>query len=145
VSGVDLNANVRLMPYSHAINYQVANFMQTSFPNESFVAVTAISVIEHGFQSQSLLKEVTRLLRPNGYFIMSFDYWPEKIDTQNIKIFELDWRIFSQEEVLGLLKEASYFGLRPCGNVNLDACEAPITYCSRDYTFAWLVLQKGAE
>ena len=37
------------MPYREAIHYEVGNFMKTPFPNESFKAITSISVIEHGF------------------------------------------------------------------------------------------------
>src|SRR2546423_3782575 len=99
LSGVDFNRDLVRMPYAESIRYEVADFMHTRFPDESFAAVTAISVIEHGFNSEALLNEVTRLLRPGGYFIASFDYWREKIDTSTTPIFGLDWRIFSRAEV----------------------------------------------
>lgn len=143
LTGVDLNADVRLMPYSNVIRYQVANFMETPFADESFTAITAISVIEHGFNSQALLKEVSRLLRPGGYFIASFDYWPEKLDTSGVQFFGLDWRIFSEQEVLDFVSEAQEFNMAPDGSMDLSACEKPIACAERKYTFAWLVLKKS--
>src|SRR5438445_12846381 len=73
LTGVDLNANIKAMPYADSIRFVVADFMHTPFEDESFEAITAISVIDHGFQIESLLKGVSRLLHPGGYFIASFD------------------------------------------------------------------------
>ncbi len=140
--GVDLNPNIRDMPYSSSVRYEVADFMHTPFPNESFDIITAISVIEHGYNGQALLRELSRLLRPAGYFVASFDYWPEKIDSAGIKIFGMDWRIFSAEEVRSFIREADEYGLIPPGHIDLDTAEKPIRSAERDYTFAWLVLRK---
>jgi SAM-dependent methyltransferase len=141
--GVDVNPRVRLMPFAQAIRYEVANFMRTSFEKESFQAITAISVIEHGLRSEALLSEVSRLLRPGGYFVASFDYWPQKVDTTGVLLFGMDWRIFSQEEVLQFIEEARAYGLTAVGEVDLHAQEAPIAHAERDYTFAWIALQKS--
>ncbi len=143
--GVDLEPHVKFMPFARAIHYEVANFTRTSFENESFQAITAISVIEHGFKSKALLSEVSRLLRPGGYFIASFDYWPEKVDTTGVLLFGMDWTIFSEEEVLQFIEEARGYGLAAVGEVDLQAQEAPIAYTERDYTFAWLALRKGTR
>jgi len=142
LSGVDLNSELSLMPFADKIRYQVSDFMHTPFESESFEAVTAISVIEHGFQGQSLLTEVSRLLRPGGYFIASFDYWPDKLNTDEIRIFDMDWRIFSRSEVLDLIAEARHFGLAPFGEIDLDAQERPVSAADKHYTFAWMVLRK---
>jgi SAM-dependent methyltransferase len=142
LTGVDLNPALKHMPYAEAIRYEVADFMRTPFPDGAFGAITAISVIEHGFQSQPLLHEVTRLLRPGGYFIASFDYWPDKVDTTGIDIFGMDWRIFSRAEVLAFLDEAQTCALNPCGAVNLKAETPTMLWSGRRYTFAWLALQK---
>jgi len=117
--------------------------MNAPFKSESFEVITAISVIEHGFDSQSLLSEVSRLLRPGGYFIASFDYWPEKVDTGGILLFGMNWKIFSEEEVLQFLVEARARNLIPCGELALDAQEKAITYGEKSYTFAWLAVRKS--
>jgi len=141
LTGVDLNPRVKEMPFTDHIRYEVADFMTTPFPDGSFGAITAISVIEHGFQSQRLLREISRLLRPGGYFVASFDYWPEKVDTTGMEIFGMDWRIFSKAEVLAFIEEARAYGLSSCGEIDLDAKEKVIRWGGKDYTFAWLALQ----
>ena len=143
LTGVDLNPHIKEMPFADPIRYEVADFMATPFPDESFGAITAISVIEHGFQSERLLREISRLLRPGGYFIASFDYWPEKVDTTGMDIFGMDWRIFSKAEVLAFIEEARAYGLSPCGEIDLEAGEKVIHWGGKDYTFAWLALRKS--
>jgi SAM-dependent methyltransferase len=143
LTGVDLNPRIKEMPFAHHIRYEVADFMATPFPDASFGAITAISVIEHGFQSEQLLREISRLLRPGGYFLASFDYWPEKIDTAGIDIFGMGWKIFSKEEVLTFLGEARAYGLSLCGGIDLEAREKVIRWGGKEYTFAWLALRKS--
>ncbi len=144
LAGVDLNPNVKKMPYAEAVRYHVANFMHTQLESESLQVISAISVIEHGFDSCQLLAEVSRLLRPGGYFVASFDYWPEKIDTSGISFFGMDWTIFAEQEVLRFLHEARSYKLTPRGNIDLAGSERPIKCANKEYTFAWLVLQKSA-
>lgn len=143
LAGIDLNPNVKRMPYADSVRYEVSDFMHTPFGNESFDAITAISVIEHGFNSRLLLRELTRLLRPGGYFIASFDYWPDKVDTSGISIFGMDWRIFSAQEVKTFLQEAAEYYLVPCGEIDLAGSDRTISCGHKNYTFAWLVLQQN--
>lgn len=143
LTGVDLNANLQRMPYTESIRYEVADFMHTKFPDASFRAITSISVIEHGFRGQALLREMSRLLRPGGYFIASFDYWPEKIDTAGVKFFGMDWLIFSKDDVAEFVAQAAAHRLFPVGELGYEATEKPIECGGRQYTFAWLVFQKA--
>jgi SAM-dependent methyltransferase len=143
LAGVDLNPRLRASPQADVIQYEISNFMHTPFDAGSFEAITAISVIEHGFQSTNLLRELSRLLRPGGYFIASFDYWPQKIDTRGQKFFELDWLIFSQQDIEAFVTEARGHGLSPPGPMSFDAADKPIQCAGQHYTFGWLVLQKA--
>jgi SAM-dependent methyltransferase len=143
LTGVDLTPGIRSMPCASKINYQVSDYMDTPFPNGSFDAITAISVIEHGFQSQRLLQEITRLLRPGGYFLASFDYWPAKVDTTGSDLFGMNWTIFSKEEVLRFLSDAAGVGMVPVGPVDLETEEPAIRWGGKDYTFAWMALRKN--
>jgi SAM-dependent methyltransferase len=142
LTGVDLNPRIKEMPFAEHFRYEVSDFMATPFPEGSFGAITAISVIEHGFDSERLLREISRLLRPGGFFIASFDYWPEKVDTASIDIFGMEWRIFSKAEVLAFIEEARAYGLSPCGEIGLEGGEKVIRWGGKDYTFAWLALEK---
>jgi SAM-dependent methyltransferase len=145
LTGIDLNPRIKFMPYAKAIRYEVGNFMNTPFPDASFTAITAISVIEHGLQSQRLLAEISRVLRPGGYFIASFDYWPVKIDTKGVEIFGMDWKIFSADEVSEFLDQANTYSLKPVGDVSLQARVPTMEWAGEYYTFAWLAVQKTAQ
>lgn len=143
VHGVDLNPRVQRMPFSPQVRYSVGDFNKTSFPDDSFDAVTAISVIEHGYQPQQLFAEVGRLLRSGGLFIASFDYWPQKIDTGTTQFFGLSWLIFSESDFQSLLDEAACHGLRPLGEIRTGARDRTVHCGGFDYTFAWTALQKN--
>lgn len=142
LTGADLSPDLNQMPCQGIIRYETTNFMQTPFADASFKAITSISVIEHGFDGQALLKEMSRLLQPGGYFIASFDYWPKKIDTTGIKFFGMDWRIFSKQDVAAFVDEAAEYGLAPMGELHYEGHDAPIECGGKKYTFGWLALKK---
>lgn len=144
LTGADLNPNLKNMPYQDVIRYEISNFMSTKFPDASFKAITSISVIEHGFDSHSLLKEMSRLLVPGGYFTASVDYWPDKIDTTDTKFFGMDWKIFSRDEVIEFVDEAADYGLFPVAEMMYESRDKPIDCAGKQYTFAWLALEKRA-
>ena len=140
--GIDLNSDIVRMPYCDNIQYSVANFMLTHFPDESFSTVTAISVIEHGFDGDKLLAELSRILKPGGFFIASVDYWREKISTEGLTAFGMDWKIFSQNELLTFFEDAAQYGLYPVGSMDFNTEEKTVSWNNRDYTFAWFALHK---
>jgi len=140
--GIDLNPQVVNMPYSRRISYQVGDFMKTNFQDSRFSAITAISVIEHGLDIDKLLKEISRLLKTGGYFIGSTDYWNEKINTEGIQIFNMDWQIFSSNELTNFFDIAAKYGLYLYGSCDLSVQDRVISCLGKDYTFAWFVLQK---
>ena len=90
------------------------------------------------------MKEMSRLLKPGGYFIASFDYWPEKINTTGTQFFGMDWKIFSRNEVEGFISEAAAYGLMPVGDLAYSAKDKPIKCAGKQYTFGWLVFVKAA-
>jgi SAM-dependent methyltransferase len=142
LSGADLNPNLARMPFQNAIHYETCNFMQTPFADASFRAITAISVIEHGFDEKALLTEMSRLLEPGGFFVASFDYWPDKIDTAETTFFGMTWTIFSRQEVAAFIDHAVEYGLEPVGDSQFEADEAVIETAGKKYTFGWLALRK---
>lgn len=144
LAAADLNPELKNMPFNDVIDYRISDFLHTPFDDSSFKAITSISVIEHGYDGESLMREVSRLLLPNGYFIASFDYWPDKIDTSGTRFFDMDWLIFSREDVAGLIETAASHGLEPVGNIDTGADEKAISCAGYDYTFGWLVFRKSS-
>src|SRR5215469_2850494 len=71
LTGIDLDPRLTWMPHAQSICYLQGDFTNTGFPANSFRAVTAVSVLEHGFCSDKVLAEVSRILMPGGYFIGS--------------------------------------------------------------------------
>lgn len=142
LSGIDLNPDIVLMPENNRIKYMIGDFYESGLPSGSFSAITAISVIEHGFKGERLLTEVSRLLSPGGYFIASVDYWPDKIDTTGITPFGLEWMVFSQTEIEVLVMDAARLGLVPVGDLDFAAHHPLISWQGKSYTFAWLALKK---
>ncbi len=143
LTGIDLNPRLTDMPLSGVIRYKVENFLESTCSDASFNVITAISVIEHGYNGDRLFQEVSRLLAPGGFFVASFDYWPEKTESGDERPFGLSWTIFSQDEVREMLKLAAGYGLKPVGVLDYCAQDKTIEWGGRQYTFAWLALQKS--
>jgi hypothetical protein len=55
----------------------------------------------------------------------------------------MDWRIFSEQEVRDFVAAAKQHGFVPTGPLNLRVETPTIHWGGRDYTFAWLCLQKS--
>jgi SAM-dependent methyltransferase len=142
ISALDLNPRIVQMPFAEAIDYRVGDFLRAPYAEGTFAAITAISVIEHGFDGERLAAEVKRLLRPGGFFIASFDFWPDKLATDGIQMFGLSWTIFSRADVQNFVTVAERHGLVPHGAMQFEAQGRPVSCEGRDYTFAWLVLQR---
>jgi len=142
LTGIDLDPGVARMPNRESIKYLTGDFTQTAFPPETFGTITAISVLEHGFCGPKMFREISRILKPGGYFIGSTDYWPEKVDTTDVVMYGLDWTIFSRNELLSFVEEAGKYGLAAVGQLNFEASETTVRWLKREYTFAWFAFQK---
>lgn len=143
LTGIDLNPNIIKMPYADKVRYVTGDFLHMPFEDSLFEAVTAISVIEHGFQGEQLLNELNRVITPGGYFIASVDYWPDKIDTEGIRAFGMKWQIFSKNEIIQFIDLAGRYGFSPVGELDFTSSEPTIHWNGEKYTFAWLAIQKN--
>ena len=63
------------------IRRSVQDLQATRFRDETFSAVTSLSVIEHGVDPDRYAAEMARILRSGGLLLTSTDFWPDGIDT----------------------------------------------------------------
>jgi SAM-dependent methyltransferase len=143
--GIDLDPAVVQMPEADSIDYRVGDMMSAPWADESFAAITAVSVIEHGLQTERLIGEVRRLLRPGGIFVFSTDYWPSKIGTEGLSAFGLPWMIFDAQEISCFFAAAREAGLRllsPAQGIETERASRPIEWNGRSYTFLHAVLTR---
>ena len=143
--GVDLNPGISAMPFRQRVTYKVSDFMHAPYPDAMFDVITATSVIEHGYQGERLFGEVSRLLKDEGFFVASFDYWPEKLNTDGINLFGMSWTIFSNEDVQNMAKLANLHHMTPHLKIqSIVPKVGVIDTMARKYTFAWIVFKKIA-
>ena len=142
--GIDLDPAVTRTQGSESVELVVGDMMNTPWPAESFAAITAISVIEHGLHADRLLSEVARLLKPGGLFVFSTDYWPDKVDTDDVRPFGMSWMIFDTQEIRRFLSNASAAGLKLEAEItDLDRPPSPpVSWSGRAYTFLHGVLRR---
>lgn len=124
------------------IKYEYGDITATKFGDESFDAVTSLSVIEHGIELNDYFKEMSRILKPGGILITSTDYFAEPINTKNKKAFGVPIRIFSENEIKKGLSNARNYGLELISPLNLSCKEKIIKWKELEYTFLIFTLQK---
>lgn len=140
---VDLNNKILQQPMNDKIHYAVGDFYHTAAVNSSFDAVTAISVIEHGYDPESVFVEIARILKPGGLFVASYDYWPVKIPTDHVVSFGMPWIIFDRHDVDHMVSTAAKHGLTLLTkDRDLEAGEPHIRYNGFNYTFGFAVFRR---
>jgi SAM-dependent methyltransferase len=90
-----------------------------------------------------MFAEISRLLKPGGLFVASYDYWPEKISTDRVVSFGMEWIIFSKSEVVDMVNHAANYGLTLLDpSQDLEANEPHIRYNGFNYTFGLVAFIK---
>jgi SAM-dependent methyltransferase len=119
------------------------NLTKTGFKDCFFDVIICLSVIEHGVDLESFLKEAHRLLKNPGTLYVSTDYWEPKCQVEDYpKPFGLDWKIFSMMEIEELINLA-----KKC-NFNIESEKIPrprdkvIHWKDKHYTEISLIFEK---
>ena len=144
--GCDLNPLCTWMPYWSRIHYAVSDLTHTRYPDHFFGAITCLSVIEHGVPVEPLVKEVRRLLRPDGVFIVTTDYDATghvHSLAKNLLVFGREWKIFTPEDVKDLISQFQRVGFSLlCPQTNEDThSQCPIQWNGENYTFTLVYLK----
>lgn len=142
-AGIDL-AEVTGDNKAEGVEYYRGNLMRTDFGDEEFDMVVCCSVLEHEVDFKKFAEEVSRVLRPGGKAIVSFDYWPDKVNTDGLLLYGLKWNILSDGDVIDLVEACHNCDLEVTANIDWSTGDAVINpqYCSPfpgiSYTFGIL-------
>lgn len=127
------------------IRYERGDLTHSRFDAASFDAIVCQSVLEHGVDVAAYIAEMARLLKPGGVLMTSVDYYSEPTETGGVRPYGMDYRVFSQADIVDLLATARGAGLVPCDPIDLSCEERAIrweTY-GLEYTFLMLTLEKA--
>jgi SAM-dependent methyltransferase len=129
------------------IQYLPGDITKTDFSDETFDAVSCMSVIEHGVPVDAYFREMFRILKPGGLLITSTDYFPDPIDTKGQTAHGAPIRIFSKPEIEAILAHAQACGFELTGEVDLECVRRPIHWQEYDLEFTFLIftLRKPAR
>jgi SAM-dependent methyltransferase len=131
-------------------HFQHGDATATTFEQDTFDAITCLSVIEHGVDLSAYFKEAARILRPGGILITSTDYSCEPIDSGGLTAYGVPVHIFTPAEITAAIQAARSFGLEPTGDLDLDCAERPVSWkrlgrpLGLHYTFVVFTLQKAS-
>lgn len=82
---------------SELVNFQVMDYCNTSFPDESFDVVWAIESVCHAHDKKLFIKEAYRILKPGGRLIVAdgFTTATNNISSQSMKKWLSGWAVDS--------------------------------------------------
>lgn len=119
------------------------NLCKSDFPENKFKAVTSLSVVEHGITWEEYFKEMSRIIKPNGYLLTSTDFWHEKINTNGVYVYGTPMKIFTPDEIREALSIAFKYGFKKIP-IDIPKCNEPCVFFEGfNYTFLLFVLQKN--
>jgi SAM-dependent methyltransferase len=128
------------------ILYEPCDITKTNYENNSFDAVTCLSVIEHGVDFNSYFKEMSRILKVGGILITSTDYYETPVDTKGQIAYGVPIHIFTKEEIEEALNISRKYGLFLTSPLDLNCDEKVVCWKQYDLRFTFLnfVLRKKA-
>jgi SAM-dependent methyltransferase len=127
------------------IIYEYGDITNTKFRNNSFDAITCLSVIEHGVDLEEYFKEMSRILKPGGILITSTDYWSTPIDTKNQVAYGVPIHIFTTDQVLEAIDIAIKYGLTLINDIALECKDKAVEWKCLKFTFIYFTLRKEIE
>lgn len=129
------------------IHYSKQDLQKTNFKSGSFDFITSISVLEHGVDIHTYIKEMSRLLKPRGYLLTSTDYWPDLIDTKGLYPYGKalgEMKIFTRKDIEELVQIAQEYGLELTLPIDFSYKDRVVYWerVDKRFTFIFFVLRK---
>jgi SAM-dependent methyltransferase len=126
------------------ISYLPGDITRSPYPDARFDAITCLSVIEHGVDVPSFLRESHRILRPDGLLVMSCDYHADPTRTGGQTAYGVPVHVFDRAEIESVLAKARGIGFEPTAPAVLDCTHRPVHWArvGIHYTFLLLALRK---
>ena len=128
-------------------SYQLSirNLEDTKYSDQMFDYVTSLSVIEHGVNIEKYFREMSRIIKNNGYLLTSTDYWPDKlVNNKNVLSKETPDNIFSRDEIEKLVEIADKNGLKLIEPIDFEYKDKVVRWNSigLDFTFIFFAMRK---
>jgi SAM-dependent methyltransferase len=121
------------------ISYRHGDITQTEFPDQTFDAITCLSVVEHGVDLNAYFREMWRILKPGGLLITSTDYWQTPIETNGRHFYGSPVHVFTEEEIVKGLDVAQRNGFAPTGPVDLSCNKRVVRWSEVELDFTFLI------
>jgi 2-polyprenyl-3-methyl-5-hydroxy-6-metoxy-1,4-benzoquinol methylase len=128
-------------------SYQLSirNIEDTNYSDQMFDYVTSLSVIEHGINIEKYFREMSRIIKNNGYLLTSTDYWPDKlVNNKNVLSKGTPDNIFSRDEIENLVAIAEKNGLKLIEPIDFEYKDKVVRWNSigLDFTFIFFAMRK---
>jgi SAM-dependent methyltransferase len=133
-------------PMAPGLVFHLGDLMNTPWPDGHFGAVSCVSVIEHGFDQEKLLREMARVLARGGYLLISTDYCDPKMDTSGVDrriTYGMPWTIFCRQEIEEFVRAAGRFGLTLTEPIRWDQEDRLVGHSGQRYSFIFLAFQRS--
>lgn len=129
--------------YGNRIDFHCEDFYSPDLEEESLDIITSLSVIEHGFSQENLLKVCQKYLKKGGLCFLTTDYHKEKIEIdKDFRLFNLSYMIFSQEEIKSFIDQAKNYNLELIGSEEWTDSDYPIEFLDNKMTFILMAFKK---
>ncbi|HEY5736812.1 MAG TPA: methyltransferase domain-containing protein [Nitrososphaeraceae archaeon] len=128
-------------------SYQLSirNLEDTNYSDQMFDYVTSLSVIEHGINIEKYFREMSRIIKNDGYLLTSTDYWPDKlVNNKNVLSKGAPDNIFSRDEIENLVAIAEKSGLKLIEPIDFEYKDKVVRWNSigLDFTFIFFAMRK---
>lgn len=129
------------------VRFLPGDITATPFADNSFEAITCLSVIEHGVPLQPFLAESARLLRPEGILVVSTDYDESPPDTTGLFAYGVPVQVFSPAQIQDFVAAADRHGLTLLGDLGLHHRERTVCWqrFGLHYTYLRLAFRRRTE